>query len=57
MLRRLAAHLMVLADSRALLRAGRRMLISSAMMPITTRSSTRVKAERRGRVGAFVFMG
>src|SRR3954469_20014331 len=36
-----------LACSRALLSAGMRMLMSSAMMPMTTSSSTRVKARRR----------
>src|SRR5438067_4586727 len=40
------AHLTVLAASRALLSAGRRIEISSAMMPMTTRSSTRVKPAR-----------
>jgi hypothetical protein len=42
MLRRFAAHLIVLADSRALWSAGNRMLMSRAMMPITTNSSTSV---------------
>src|SRR5438270_2249575 len=46
MLRRLAAHLMVLADSRALLSAGSRMPINKAMIPITTKSSTSVKPPR-----------
>src|SRR6476659_191561 len=42
-LRMLLAHLTWRALSLALFRAGRRMDISKAMMPITTRSSTSVK--------------
>jgi len=42
----LLAHLIVFADSRARFSDGRRMLISSAIMPMTTRSSTSVNAER-----------
>src|SRR5687768_4330261 len=41
--RRLAAQETVRAAARALPRAGRRMAIGRAMMPMTTRSSTRVK--------------
>src|SRR4051794_15829136 len=44
MLRRLAAHLTALADSRALLSAGRRIEINRAMMPMTTNNSTNVNA-------------
>src|SRR5215218_8239629 len=44
--RRLARHLVRRADSRALLSVGSRMLMSSAMMPMTTSSSTRVKPPR-----------
>src|SRR4051812_6584940 len=44
--RREAWHLTELAARRAPWREGRRMEISSAMIPITTRSSTRVKAFR-----------
>src|SRR5258706_6141821 len=42
--RTVARHLVVLAARRALPRTGRRIEISKAMMPMTTRSSTRVKA-------------
>src|SRR5262245_10073792 len=42
MLRRFAAHAIAYADSRALVSAGSRIEISRAMMPITTRSSTKV---------------
>src|SRR5436305_2076979 len=45
-----ARHLVRFAESRALLRTGRRIAIRMAMMPMTTNSSTRVKAPRR--VGA-----
>src|SRR6266480_155788 len=44
--RMLLRHLTCRPDSRALLRAGRRIPISKAIIPITTRSSTRVNAER-----------
>jgi hypothetical protein len=44
--RMFAMHLTWLACSRARLRAGIRMAISSAMMPITTSSSTSVKPLR-----------
>jgi len=40
---RLLAHFTRLACSRARFRAGRRIEISSAMIPMTTNSSTRVK--------------
>jgi hypothetical protein len=46
--RRLERHRALAAVWRALLRAGRRTLIRTAMMPITTRSSTGVKARRCG---------
>src|SRR5437868_694540 len=46
MARRLAPHLIALADSRALPSAGNSMLINRAMIPMTTRSSTRVNAVR-----------
>src|SRR5690349_12630405 len=49
--RMLLEHWMVLAWRRALLRAGRRMPISTAMMPITTRSSTSVNARFCCRMG------
>src|SRR3954471_9035060 len=39
----------VLAADRALLNAGKRMPMRTAMMATTTRSSTRVKAQRKGR--------
>src|SRR5437016_3758789 len=42
--RTVARHLVVLAARRALPRTGSRIEISRAMMPMTTRSSTRVKA-------------
>src|SRR4051812_45438573 len=42
--RRLLRHCVRLALSRALFRLGRRIEISTAMMPITTRSSTSVNA-------------
>src|SRR4051812_9464769 len=45
--RREAAHWTVRAWRRARLRAGRRMEMRRAMMPMTTRSSTRVKAVLR----------
>src|SRR5437764_1695189 len=45
--RRLDAHLMVFADSLAFPSAGSRMLISSAIIPITTNSSTRVNPSER----------
>src|SRR4051812_25534401 len=41
--RRLEAHLTRLARWRAVFRAGRRIAISTAMMAMTTRSSTKVK--------------
>src|SRR4029453_16808070 len=47
--RRFARHLVRRADSRARLSVGSRMLTSSAMMPITTSSSTSVKPRRRVR--------
>src|SRR5690349_8065586 len=50
------AQVTVLACSRALLRAGRRMPISTAMMPITTSSSTRVNARTRLQVVLFVLV-
>ena len=46
--RRFAMHWVVRACVRALFRAGRRIEISIAMMPITTRSSTSVKARAVG---------
>src|SRR4051812_28981329 len=48
--RRLARHLTVWADARALFRAGRRIEISNAMIPMTTSSSTRVKPRGRRRL-------
>src|SRR5689334_9914297 len=42
--RRLAVHVSCIAWARARERAGARMAIRSAMMPMTTRSSTRVNA-------------
>src|SRR5215213_5416879 len=45
--RRLLKHCVRLADSRALLSVGSRMPINTAMMPMTTRSSTSVKPRRR----------
>src|SRR5688500_4734040 len=45
--RRLLAHLTVFACCLALLRLGSRIAISSAMMPMTTRSSTSVNARVR----------
>src|SRR5678816_168295 len=44
--RMLLRHLSCLPCSRARARDGRRMLISSAMIPMTTSSSTRVKPTR-----------
>ena len=49
--RRLLKHLTLLALSRARLSVGSRMLISNAMMPMTTKSSTSVKPAARLRVG------
>src|SRR3954452_3085232 len=45
--RRLLRHLVWFAASRARLRLGSRMLTSTAMMPMTTSSSTRVKPPDR----------
>src|SRR5688500_4885185 len=45
--RRLLRHLVALADMRALARAGRSTAMRIAMIPITTSSSTSVKALRR----------
>src|SRR5436189_2820039 len=42
----LAAHLTALAALRALFNEGKRMEISNAMMPMTTKSSTSVKPPR-----------
>src|SRR5688572_19127523 len=49
-------HLVVLAARRALFSAGSKMAMSRAMMPMTTRSSTRVKPtvrRPRGGLGRF----
>src|SRR5262245_41537722 len=45
--RRLLRHWVRFADSRARLNVGRRIEISTAMMPMTTSNSTKVKAKRR----------
>src|SRR4030095_10197525 len=49
MVRRLEAHLSWLGWERGAPRAGRSIPISTAMMPMTTRSSTRVKARTAAR--------
>src|SRR3954468_8773930 len=53
--RRFDPHFTRLAVSRARLSDGRRIEISSAMIPITTSSSTRVKPRRAGRLETGIF--